>query len=213
VIEASDSSAAIAALAQTKPEFTLLGFLNDAMAPGERIGGVPVLGPFLSWRELPEDATFVAPLHKAGAMRERVAIVADLGIPEHCWTTIIDPRSAVASDAVIGLGCFVAPFASIGPGACLGSHTVARIGAHVSHDCTVGSFVFIGTNAVVCGYSKLHDGAYIAPSATIRDRCTVGTFAVVGLGSVVSRDVPDFVEVAGSPARRKPGPAGGGQGP
>jgi acetyltransferase EpsM len=134
-------------------------------------------------------------------MPTRVNIVETLGIPEHRWATIIDPMSAVALDVEIGRGCFVGPFASVGPGARIGAHTVVRAGANVSHDCAIGNFVFVGTNAVVCGFAAVHDGAYIAPAATIGDHRQVGKFAVVGMGSVVTHDVPDFVMVAGSPAR------------
>ena len=191
----------VAALADGQSGIKLVGFLNDILPCGTLVSGAPVLGPFASWRDLPEEIAFLAPLHKAKVMLERVRTVEGLGIPLHRWATIIDPRSAVASDATIGHGCFIGPFASVGPGARLGVHTVVRAGAHVSHDCAIGNFVSVGTNAVVCGYCVVHDGAYIAPGATIRDGRQVGKFAVVGLGAVVMNDLSEFVVVAGSSAR------------
>ena len=76
-----------------------------------------------------------------------------------------------------------------------------QISAHVSHDCRIGSSVFIGTNAVVCGRAQIGEGAYVAPNATIRDDCQVGRFALVGLGSVVTRNLADYVVATGIPAR------------
>lgn len=206
VIFGGPGSGAIAAesvnaLAAGGTDVRLVGFLNDVLPRGELVSGVPVIGPFASWRELPEEITFLAPLHKAKAMPGRVRIVEGLGIPDHRWATIVDSRSAVASDASIGRGCFVGPFASVGPAARLGAHTVVRAGAHVSHDCTIGDFVFVGSNAVVCGYGAIGDGVYIAPGATIGDGLRIGKFAVVGLGSVVTKDVSEFVVAAGVPAR------------
>jgi len=191
----------IAALAAGGEEIALHGFLNDVLPHGTQICGAPVLGPFAGWRDLPNDVAFLAPLHKADDMPMRVEIVRRLGIPDERWATVVDPRTAIAGDAAIGRGCFVGPFATVGPGARLGMHCVVRGGAHVSHDCRIGDFVFVGANAVVCGFAAVQSGAYIAPNATIRDRCQVGTFAVVGLGSVVVKDLPDFVVAAGTPAQ------------
>jgi sugar O-acyltransferase (sialic acid O-acetyltransferase NeuD family) len=188
------------ALAAGGTNLRVVGFLNDVLPRGELVSGVPVIGPFASWRELPEETVFVAPLHKAKAMPGRVRIIEELEIPNHRWITIVDPRSAVASDASIGRGCFVGPFASVGPAARLGAHSVIRAGAHVSHDCTIGDFVFVGSNAVVCGYGVIGDGAYIAPSATVRDGLHIGRFAVIGLGAAVTKDVLEFAVAAGVPA-------------
>ena len=191
----------LAALAARGDDVVFAGYLNDQHTPGSFVSGAPVLGPFASWRNLPDDVAFVAPLHKAKEMQARARLIAGLGIPEHRWATVIDPRSAVAPDAVISHGCFVGPFATVGPAARVGRHSVIRPGAHVSHDCRVGDFAFVGTNAVVCGYAALDDGAFVAPNATIREHCRVGRYALVGLGSVALADVPDFAVVAGSPAR------------
>lgn len=182
----------VCTLAADRQDLELVGFLNDVVPIGEIIYGVPVLGSFASWRMLPEEVQFLAPLHKAKEMPERVSIVEALEIPENRWATIIDPKSMVAADATIGRGCFIGPFASVGPGTRLGNQSIVRAGAHVSHDCTIGDFVFVGTNAVVCGFCVVRDGAYIAPGATISDRRRVGKFAVVGLGSVIMKDVSDF---------------------
>jgi UDP-2-acetamido-3-amino-2,3-dideoxy-glucuronate N-acetyltransferase len=47
----------------------------------------------------------------------------------------------------------------------------------------------------------VREGATIGAQATIGCGLTIGRFAMVGMGSVVTRDVPDFVVVAGNPAR------------
>jgi UDP-2-acetamido-3-amino-2,3-dideoxy-glucuronate N-acetyltransferase len=45
------------------------------------------------------------------------------------------------------------------------------------------------------------EGATIGAQATIGPGLTIGRFAMVGMGSVVTRDVPDFAIVHGNPAR------------
>ncbi|MGC1381409.1 MAG: acyltransferase [Candidatus Baltobacteraceae bacterium] len=47
----------------------------------------------------------------------------------------------------------------------------------------------------------VREGATIGAQATIGPGLTIGRFAMVGMGSVVTRDVPDFAIVVGNPAR------------
>ena len=177
------------------------GFLNDVEAPGSLVGGIPVLGPFVSWRHLPASVTFVAPLHKAKEMVHRAQLIRDLHIPAERWVTVVDPSVVMADDVKVGVGGFLAPGATIMPGSSIGDHVSVRHGAHLGHDSSLGDFVMLGVNAVVCGYVTVKEGAHIAPSAVVIDRITIGRYSVVGLGAVVVRDVPDGAIVLGNPAR------------
>lgn len=53
------------------------------------------------------------------------------------------------------------------------------------------------TDGAIC----IRDGAWIGAGAIVLPGVTVGRKAVIGAGSVVTRDVPDYVIVAGNPAR------------
>jgi len=53
----------------------------------------------------------------------------------------------------------------------------------------------------VCVPTLIKQGASIGSNATIMCGVTIGERAIVGAGSVVTRDVPDGVVVAGNPAR------------
>jgi len=49
---------------------------------------------------------------------------------------------------------------------------------------------------------RLEHGCSIGAGAVVVAGTTVGSFAMVGAGAVVTRDVPNFALVVGSPARR-----------
>lgn len=49
--------------------------------------------------------------------------------------------------------------------------------------------------------TRVREGATIGANATIGCGLTIGRYAMVGMGSVVTRDVPDHILVAGNPAR------------
>ena len=49
--------------------------------------------------------------------------------------------------------------------------------------------------------TRVREGATIGAQATIGPGLTIGRFAMVGMGSVVTRDVPDYAVVYGNPAK------------
>jgi acetyltransferase-like isoleucine patch superfamily enzyme len=56
-------------------------------------------------------------------------------------------------------------------------------GANIAGACTIGAQAYVGMGALVL------------------DHHSVGSHSVVGAGAVVTRDVPDNVQVIGSPAK------------
>jgi acetyltransferase EpsM len=181
--------------------FELVGYLNDAVPPGEKMLGGAVIGGFDSWRSLGEHIVFVTPLHKAKAMSARLERIASLGIPDDRFATLIDPMAIVAETATVSPGAVIGAFAIVGPSVSIGRLVSLWPAAQLGHDVEIEDFVFIGRSAIVSGYCTLATGAYVGPGAVIREGCRIGRFAVVGAGAVVAKDVPDGAVFAGNPAR------------
>ena len=179
----------------------LIGYLNDRLDLGMPLHGGAVIGRFEDWTSLGGDVAFVAPLHKAGAMPANARRIIDLDIPASRWAVLVDPLANTADNVLIGEGSVVSAMTQIGPDSCIGSHCFLRAGAIVSHDVSISDYVYLGQTSVVAGYSRVETGAHIAPGAIVRDGVTVGQFALVGMGAVVTKDVPPFAIVHGIPAR------------
>lgn len=137
--------------------------------------------------------------------------------------------ASVVEGAVIERGADVGPFSHLRPGAHLepGVHIgnfvevkASRIGAgsragHFSYigDAKVGADVNIGAGTVTCNYdgeqkneTVIQDGAFIGSDTMLVAPVRVGRKSITGAGSVVTKNVPDGVKVAGVPARAVPGP-------
>lgn len=73
--------------------------------------------------------------------------------------------------------------------------------AFISHNVTVGEDSFIVGESILFGSSSTGRQSFISGNATIRDGRHVGSHATVGMGAVVTRDVPDGAQRKGNPAK------------
>jgi sugar O-acyltransferase (sialic acid O-acetyltransferase NeuD family) len=86
----------------------------------------------------------------------------------------------------------------------LGFH--ANIYSYVAHDCKIGDFVTFAPGVKCNGNVEISDNVYVGTGAIIKqgtnaNRLRIGKGAVIGMGAVVTKDVPPAVTVVGNPAR------------
>lgn len=116
----------------------------------------------------------------------------------------------IGNDVVLGDNAMVGSLAHIDYGAAIGKNTRIQGNAYISHLSKIGDGVFIGPGAIFTNdpyppSGKLKgitvcDGAIIGAGAKLMTGITIGKRSVVGMGSTVTRNVPDEVVVMGSPA-------------
>jgi len=85
----------------------------------------------------------------------------------------------------------------------VGNNCLIMAYAHVAHDCVIGNNVIIVNAVQIAGHCKIHDYARIEGVCGIHQFTTIGAYSFVGFLSRVTRDVPPFVIVEGSPARER----------
>lgn len=70
---------------------------------------------------------------------------------------------------------------------------------HVAHDCTLGDHVIMANAATLAGHVQVHDHAILGGFAKVHQFCHIGAHSFCGMNVDLTRDVPPYVMVAGTP--------------
>lgn len=121
------------------------------------------------------------------------------------WT-VRAANVVIMDDVELGAGAILSPFVTLTSNIRIGRHFHANLYSYVEHDCIIGDFVTFAPGVKCNGNVVIEDHAYLGAGAIIRQGrpgrpLTIGRGAMVGMGAIVTRDVPAGATVVGNPAR------------
>ena len=87
----------------------------------------------------------------------------------------------------------------------VGSDNMLLAYTHVAHDCIVGNHCVFSNNSTLAGHVTIEDWVIMSGFAGVHQFCRVGAHAFIGMGVLLSGDVPPFTMVAGDAAGRPRG--------
>lgn len=119
--------------------------------------------------------------------------------------TLLAPQAVILDCNIISTGSVFCPNTMVTSNAKIGKFFQCNIYAYVAHDCVIGDFVTFAPGVRCNGRVHIDDYAYIGTNAIIREGTSekplrIGKGAVVGMGAVVTKDVPAGATVVGNPA-------------
>ena len=82
----------------------------------------------------------------------------------------------------------------------IGNDNLFMAYAHVAHDCQIASNTVFANCASLAGHVVIGDWVILGGLTAVHQFAKIGAHAFLGGGSILSRDVPPYVMVAGNPA-------------
>ena len=120
----------------------------------------------------------------------------------------------ILNGAIIGENCNISCHTFIEGEVAIGNNVTIKSGVYLWDGITIKDDVFIGPNVVFTNdirprskqygdivMTKICKGASLGANSTILAGITIGQYAMTGIGSVVTRDVPNHALVYGNPAK------------
>jgi sugar O-acyltransferase (sialic acid O-acetyltransferase NeuD family) len=113
---------------------------------------------------------------------------------------IVHDKANISISSFVREGALINPFANIGPYSDIGSFCMIHSGVLIDHDCIIDDFVNIAPGVKMAGGVHIGKYSYVFTGSTIIPNIKIGRNSIVAAGSVVTKNVPDNVMVAGCPA-------------
>lgn len=117
------------------------------------------------------------------------------------FAKVIHPQSRISTTSQVGDGSIVSVGAIIAAKTRLGEHVLVNRGAIIGHHDEIGDFCNIQPGATIGGSTSIGHHTYVGMRATVLNGLKIGSRCIIGAGAVVTKDVPDNVQVMGVPAK------------
>ena len=183
----------------TDGQWDFIGFIDDGLPPGTRIGNAEVLGGMdrlISEKEPIAVVMGLADPSIKSSLYEKLS-----GLPNVRFPVLVHPLAHVDPSATLADGSVVSAYCSISVDAALGICSFFNVGAQIGHDSVLGDFGSVMPHVDISGNVTIGARTLVGVGSKILQGLKIGSDVTVCIGSVVLRNVPDGCTVMGYPAR------------
>lgn len=177
------------------------GVLDDNVRThGLELQGTKVLGKIDSWKKYASDCEFIIAIGNPRVRKLVTDKMKHLGKPK--YTSLIHPSVHLSNTVKISEGAIICAGAILTTDIELGEHCILNLNVTVGHECDIKDFVTIAPMAAISGNVTLNTLVEVGTGAVIRQGLTLETGSMLGMGGVLTKNIPERFIFAGNPAKK-----------
>ena len=173
--------------------YRILGVVDDGLATGGLVLGLPVLGgaealPGVYAQGVRQAVNAVGGI---GDVSVRIKVFQKLAQAGFVCPAVAHPSAVIEPSAAVSAGAQIFPHAYVGSEVRLGYGVIVNTGAIVSHDCILSDYTNISPGAMLAGDVRTGSSVLVGMGVTVNLGVKIGAGARVGNGATVKSDVPE----------------------
>lgn len=119
---------------------------------------------------------------------------------------VISDNVVLLAENKIAEGVVLSPFVTITSNCNIGRGFHANLYSYVGHDCIIGDYVTFSPAVKCSGYVVIEDNVFVGTGVIIRPGTTkkpltIGENSILGMGAVITKNVPAGSTVVGNPGK------------
>lgn len=175
-------------------KYSIKSFYSDNTEKGITIYGVPVVSTFKEFAGFDFVLGVGDPRAKEKLFRDAI----ENGL-NPCRPIV--HRSATRGCAVnIGYASVICPGVVITTNVKIGKGVLVNLNSTIGHDTIIEDFVTINPGSNISGNCHIKNKSFIGTGSTIREKLIVGSNSLLGMGAVLTKNLPDNETWVGNPA-------------
>lgn len=179
--------------------WNLRGYIDDGVAAGIMIDGLPVLGDVEYLKQIEEPLAVVCAV---GASKTRKKIIERIIDNKNLdFPNVIDPSVQRSERICMGKGNIICAGNLLTVDITLGDFNIINLDCTVGHDAVLHSYVTVYPSVNISGCVEVGDETELGTGSHIIQGRRIGRNTVVGAGAVVIRDIPSDCTAVGNPAK------------